>query len=158
MDPNAAYAGLRRYLSDLDERVAARYWDEQAPVRANYRRLLGSLDQLAAVVLRQPADPQPAVATVTLVEVAFTLPAEVSAESVVLCGEFTQWAADGIPLDRAPDGTWRTTVALPPGRRYRFRYLLDGERWENAWDADEYLPNDYGGTDSVIVVKPGLSQ
>jgi len=158
MDSNAAYAGLRRYLTDLDERVAARYWDEQAPVRANYRRLLSSLDQLAAVVLGQPAEPPPSVTTVTLVEVTFTLPAEVSADSVVLCGEFTRWEADGIPLDRAPDGTWRTTVALPPGRSYRFRYRLDGERWENAWDADEYLPNDYGSTDSVIVVKPGLSQ
>jgi hypothetical protein len=158
MDPNAAYAALRQSLSDLDERVAARYWDEQAPVRVSYRRLLSSLDQLAGRLLGEPAEPPPPVAVAALVEVAFTLPAEVRADSVELCGDFTGWSANAIPLDRDSDGSWRTTVALEPGRSYRFRYLLDGERWENAWQADEYLPNDFGGTDSVIVVKPGSSQ
>jgi hypothetical protein len=93
-----------------------------------------------------------------LVQVTFTLPGEVGADTVALCGEFDQWSADGIPLDRGSNGAWRTTVALEPGRSYRFRYLLDGERWENAWDADEYLPNGFGGTDSVIIVKPSSSQ
>jgi len=103
----------------------------------------------------EPGTPDSAPA---LVQVTFTLPGEVGADTVALCGEFDQWSADGIPLDRGSDGAWRTTVALEPGRSYRFRYLLDGERWENAWDADEYLPNGFGGTDSVIIVKPSSSQ
>ena len=36
------------------------------------------------------------------------------------------------------------------GRRYRFRYLLDGRRWENDWEADDYVDNDHGGQDSVV--------
>jgi hypothetical protein len=108
------------------------------------------------------AEPSPEPATLdsapALVQVTFALPGEVGADTVALCGEFDQWSADGIPLDRGSDGAWRTTVALEPGRSYRFRYLLDGERWENAWDADEYLPNGFGGTDSVIIVKPSSSQ
>jgi 1,4-alpha-glucan branching enzyme len=86
------------------------------------------------------------------VKVVFTLPAEVEANHVALCGEFNNWSADDIELSRDDDGTWRTTVSLEPGRAYRYRYLLDGQRWENAWEADSYLPNPYGEDDSVVVV------
>jgi hypothetical protein len=34
----------------------------------------------------------------------------------------------------------------------RFRYLLDGERWENDWTADAYVPNSFGSDDSVVEV------
>jgi 1,4-alpha-glucan branching enzyme len=86
------------------------------------------------------------------VKVAFTLPAEVEADHVALCGEFNNWSADDIELSRDDDGTWRATVSLEPGRAYRYRYLLDGQRWRNAWEADSYLPNPYGEDDSVVVV------
>ena len=86
------------------------------------------------------------------VEVTFTLPVDVDAEEVALCGEFNDWSSDDIKLIRAHDGGWQATVSLEPGRAYRYRYLLDGRRWENAWDADNYVPNPYGGDDSVIVV------
>lgn len=191
VDPNAVYATVRRSLSDFEERVVARYWDADTPVRTSYKQFLSSLDQLAGRLLGDdqltrrgqdpaparpaeleaappapPADPSPEpeaadIATdtktdtaTTLVAVTFTLPAEVHAGSVLLCGEFSDWEVNGIPLDQGADGTWRTTVALEPGS-HRFRYLLDGERWENAWNADQYLPNGYGGTDSIIVVEPG---
>ena len=42
------------------------------------------------------------------------------------------------------------TVDLDAGRAYRFRYLLDGQRWDNDWAADAYQPNDFGGDDSVV--------
>jgi hypothetical protein len=41
-------------------------------------------------------------------------------------------------------------MSLEPGRRYRYRYLADGERWINDWAADDYQPNPYGGDDSVV--------
>ncbi len=87
------------------------------------------------------------------VDVTFTLPAEVQASTVALCGEFNQWSAEDIRLERGSDGCWRATIALEPGHGYRYRYLLDGERWENAWQADRYVPNSYGGDDSVILVE-----
>jgi hypothetical protein len=40
--------------------------------------------------------------------------------------------------------------SLDAGRAYRFRYLLDDQRWENDWAADAYLPNSFGGDDSVV--------
>jgi 1,4-alpha-glucan branching enzyme len=99
------------------------------------------------------AKPGTVTAKVKTVDVRFTLPADVQADKVALCGEFNEWSADNINLERDGDGSWIITVALKPGRSYRFRYLLDGERWENAWQADGYLPNPYGSHDSVILVK-----
>jgi 1,4-alpha-glucan branching enzyme len=86
------------------------------------------------------------------VKVAFTLPAEIDARDVALCGDFNDWRRDDIKMARHGNGEWYTTVALEPGRAYRYRYLLDGQRWENAWDADQYVPNPYGGDDSVLVL------
>lgn len=45
---------------------------------------------------------------------------------------------------------FRTVVDLRASRRWRFRYVLDGERWENDWAADDYLPNSHGADDSVV--------
>jgi hypothetical protein len=55
-------------------------------------------------------------------------------------------------MKRTPDGGFTATVSLKPGSEYRFRYLLDGERWENDHAADRYVPNDHGSEDSVVVV------
>ncbi|MEZ5141848.1 MAG: isoamylase early set domain-containing protein [Acidimicrobiales bacterium] len=84
-------------------------------------------------------------------KVTFELPPAVEAREVAVCGEFNGWGIEPTPLARRKDGRFSTTVTLPPGR-YRFRYLLDGERWENDWTADGYVANDYGSDDSVVTV------
>ena len=101
----------------------------------------------------QPGTPGTPAAKAGTIDVTFTLPAEVHAGTVALCGEFNDWSAEDIRLQRDSDGSWRATVALEPGRSYRYRYLLDGERWENAWQVGCYAPNSYGSTDSVVVVE-----
>jgi hypothetical protein len=100
----------------------------------------------------QPDRPAEPAAKASTVDVRFTLPADVHADTVALCGEFNNWSAQDIQLQRGDDGSWQATVALKPGHSYRYRYLLDGKRWENARKADRYVPNSYGTTDSVIVV------
>lgn len=87
------------------------------------------------------------------VDVTFSLPADVRAGTVALCGEFNEWSADDIRLECGSDGSWRATVPLKPGRSYRYRYLLDGQQWENDRRADRYVPNPLGSTDSVVVVE-----
>ncbi len=85
-------------------------------------------------------------------QVAFELPAEVVAQAACLCGEFNGWDVATHPMERQADGSFTLTLALEPGRAYRFRYLLDGTRWENDWAADEYAPNPFGSEDSVLQV------
>lgn len=84
--------------------------------------------------------------------VTFELPAEVNAESACLCGEFNQWDPEAHPMKRRKDGGFWLTISLKPGHQYRYRFLLDGTRWENDWAADGYVPNPFGGEDSLIEV------
>jgi 1,4-alpha-glucan branching enzyme len=83
--------------------------------------------------------------------VTFQLPVEVRAETAYLCGEFNGWSRTSHPMMRRKNGSFTLTVTLPPGE-YRFRYLLDGLRWENDWAADDYRPNEFGHDDSVVQV------
>jgi hypothetical protein len=53
-------------------------------------------------------------------------------------------------MHRDAGGGFSVTVDLDAGRAYRFRYLLDGQRWDNDWAADAYVRNDFGGDDSVV--------
>ena len=85
--------------------------------------------------------------------VTFDLPAEVNAQSACLCGEFNDWDQSSHPMKRAKDGSFSLTISLKPGRQYRYRYLLDGERWENDWAADSYAPNALGSEDSVVNIE-----
>lgn len=84
--------------------------------------------------------------------VTFRLPAETSAQTVHLCGEFNEWNRTSHPLLQRKDGSFSLTISLQTGQAYRFRYLLDGERWENDWEADAYEPNEFGDDDSVVEV------
>ena len=69
---------------------------------------------------------------------------------VYVVGEFNGWSATALPMQLGSDGELIATVTLPVGRRYRFRYLVGGRRWENDWAADDYVTNEFGGDDSVI--------
>lgn len=83
-------------------------------------------------------------------KVTFELPADVNAQTACLVGEFNDWEVEANPMTRGEDGSFSLTVSLKPGQAYRFRYLLDGERWENDWTADAYEPNPFGDDDSVV--------
>jgi 1,4-alpha-glucan branching enzyme len=81
----------------------------------------------------------------------FSLPAEIGAKSASLCGSFNGWDKGALPMKQLKDGSFSISVTLKPGE-YAFRYLLDGEHWENDWQADEYRPNPFGTEDSIIKV------
>lgn len=85
--------------------------------------------------------------------VTFSLPAEVNAQIACLCGDFNDWNHNSHPMKRRKDGSFYLTISLKPGQQYRYRFLLDGERWENDWAAENYLPNDLGSEDSVVTIE-----
>ncbi len=82
--------------------------------------------------------------------VTFTVDPRVGARDAAVCGEWNEWSADADIMRRDAQGGFSVTVDLDAGRAYRFRYLLDGQRWDNDWAADAYEPNDFGGDDSVV--------
>lgn len=87
-------------------------------------------------------------------KVTFMLPKEAAnkAKKVHVLGEFNKWDTNATPLKRLKAGNFSTTLELACGRSYRFKYLIDDARWENDWHADSYIPNQYGGEDSLVSV------
>ncbi len=86
--------------------------------------------------------------------VTFRLPKDAAPEAhiVTIVGDFNNWNTAETQLKRLKNGDFKITVELPCNREYRFRYLIDANRWENDWFADKYIPNPYGCDDSVVFV------
>jgi hypothetical protein len=51
-----------------------------------------------------------------------------------------------------PEGAdaWELTLELPTGRRYEYRYLVNGDTWCNDCNADSYVADPYGTYNSVV--------
>ncbi len=84
------------------------------------------------------------------VEVTFRMPPLDDVVELYLCGDFNGWQVKGVPLSQEADGTWVASLVLEAGRSYRFRYYDNQGRWHNDWEADAYVPNDFGSDDSVL--------
>ena len=82
--------------------------------------------------------------------VTFTVDPGAGARAAAVCGEWNGWSPVAGVMQRDAGGGFSVTVDLDAGRAYRFRYLLDGQRWDNDWAADAYVANDFGGEDSVV--------
>jgi 1,4-alpha-glucan branching enzyme len=82
-------------------------------------------------------------------KVTFSVPNVSGVSSVVVVGEFNDWSDEASPMTRTQDG-FEAVVAVKSGTSYRFRYFFDGARWENAWNADGYVDNEFGGHDSLL--------
>ena len=84
-------------------------------------------------------------------KVTFTLPKTLKAESVSVVGDFNNWNPSAHPMRRLKSGLYRITIELEAGGEYQFGYLVNGRQWHNEEQADRYIPNPYGGQNSVIV-------
>jgi 1,4-alpha-glucan branching enzyme len=84
------------------------------------------------------------------VRVTFTMPKAEFVERLHIVGDFNNWSVSATPMTREPDGSWTVALTLEGGRKYTFRYFGDGETWLNDWAADEYVPNEFGGENSVV--------
>lgn len=87
-------------------------------------------------------------------KVTFELPQQAAddAKKVTLVGDFNGWDPDATALKRLKDGAYSVMLDLPRDCEFQFRYLIDGERWENDWEADKYVPNPAGNCENSVVV------
>ena len=90
----------------------------------------------------------------TTTKVTFTLPKEAvqTAQNVAVVGEFNNWdMLNGVALKKQKDGSFSTSLELEGGKEYQYRFLINGEVWENAWDAPKYVPTPFGTYNSVVL-------
>lgn len=86
-------------------------------------------------------------------KVTFKLSAEEAqnADRVRLIGDFNGWDKSSAPMKKLKNGSFTSTVNLDTDRKYQFRYLLDDEKWENDWSADEYVPSEVSYDENSVV-------
>jgi len=86
-------------------------------------------------------------------KVTFSLQSEAAddAKNVELVGDFSQWTESPIKMKKLKDGSFKTTVDLEVGKNYEFRYVNDGSKWENDWEADAYVPNNVTYEENSVV-------
>jgi hypothetical protein len=84
-------------------------------------------------------------------KVTFTLPKEAveNAETVAVLGDFNNWQS-GESLKKQKDGSFKASIELEKGRTYEYRFLIDGTKWENDWNAEAYKPTAFGAYNSVV--------
>jgi 1,4-alpha-glucan branching enzyme len=87
------------------------------------------------------------------VEVTFTMPAVDHVTKLYLVGDFNDWSIVTHPLTQGTDGSWLITLPLEGGRAYQFRYFDNNGHWHNDWQADAYVPNQFGGENSLVEVE-----
>lgn len=92
--------------------------------------------------------------TKLLCKVTFQIPKEAVAtvKKVYLVGDFNGWDPDVTPMKKQKDGAFSVTLNLEQGREYQFRYLIDGTKWENDWNADKYVPSSFGDSENSVIV------
>lgn len=81
--------------------------------------------------------------------VTFTLlkEAAINARTVAIAGDFNSWNTTSHMMRQSRNGNFTITIGLEAEKDYQFKYIVDGERWENDWKADRY-----DGENSVVVV------
>jgi hypothetical protein len=107
-----------------------------------------------AEVAPQVAPTKKAAAAKAVKNITFALPKEAvaKAKTVSLVGDFNNWAVEkAIELKKQKDGSFKATVELESGKEYQYRFLLNGETWENAWDAPKYVSSPFGVDNSVVL-------
>lgn len=87
-------------------------------------------------------------------EVTFTVSKEAAqgAQKITIAGDFNSWSSTETPLSANKKGDFSVKLPLDAGKEYQFRYLLDGKRWENDWNADKYIPAPFSHTDNSVVI------
>jgi hypothetical protein len=83
-------------------------------------------------------------------KVRFTLKPE-SADKVAVAGLNSDWQTP-IAMKSKKDGSFYCEVCLPKNSQHEFRYLVNETEWINEPEADNELKNNFGTTNSVIVL------
>jgi Glycogen recognition site of AMP-activated protein kinase len=74
-----------------------------------------------------------------------------SADSVSLVGDFSDWDASRIPMQRVSEnGAWMVTIPLKPGR-YEYQFDVDGQRLTDP--TRPQTSSDFGSANSVVTVE-----
>lgn len=71
------------------------------------------------------------------------------AQEVCLFGDFNDWQPKPMKFNKK-QGVFTFKQRLPLDQEFHFRYLINGDLWDNDHQADNYVANDFGTENSVV--------
>jgi hypothetical protein len=74
-----------------------------------------------------------------------------NADAVEIRGLNSDWQ-HSVGMTKKKDGSFAAEVTLPKDSKHQFKYLVDEHEWLNEPQADREEPNEFGGSNSVIVL------
>lgn len=74
-----------------------------------------------------------------------------NAESVEILGLNSDWE-NSIVMSKKKDGTFSCELSLPKNSQHEFKYRINASEWQNDPEADSESPNQFGGSNSVIIL------
>lgn len=73
-----------------------------------------------------------------------------SAESVFLVGDFNNWKRDEIEFKENTDGIWQAEIPCQPSGIYRYKFLINGEKWIEDPNHGLKEEDGFGGFNSIL--------
>lgn len=83
------------------------------------------------------------------VEVTFEWP-KADEQSLFVAGDFTDWKPVEMKYSKAKKA-FNFKTRFPKDEQFQFRYLVNGEIWENDPKADDYVANEHGTDNSLLL-------
>ncbi len=74
-----------------------------------------------------------------------------NAETIEILGLNSDWE-NSVVMSKKKDGSFSCDVSLPKDSKHEFKYLVNSNEWVNEPEADSVNMNEFGGTNSVIVL------
>jgi hypothetical protein len=74
-----------------------------------------------------------------------------NAETIEILGLNSDWQ-HSIIMSKKKDGSFSADVTLPKDSKHQFKYRINETEWLNEPEADSEEPNEFGGSNSVIIL------
>ena len=79
-------------------------------------------------------------------------------KTIQVLGDFNNWDNKVAPKMKKGKEDFSTSIELNAGQSYEFKYLLDGNRWENDFSADSYVTTPFSGISNSVLVLDAVSK
>lgn len=73
-----------------------------------------------------------------------------SAESVFLVGDFNDWNRDSTEFKQNDEGLWQAEIPCQPSGKYRYKFLVNSERWMEDPNHGFKEDDGFGGFNSIL--------
>ncbi len=126
----------------------------KAPVKEISKKTTAKVGKETGTTIKSSTKRTDRTGNIETVRIHFHLSSDVAqgAKEVRLMGDFNSWdPTKAVKMQIQKDGSFLSILILEKGRRYEYRFLLDGKNWITDENAVETVPTPFGVQNSVVL-------